>query len=503
MKILKRIFYFIAILIILACLGVLICALNPSLTQSLASNLQKFQNGNLLGQNNAITLQTGEDIGIDWNYVSVIGDGGYVAPNKEQMEIPAQISDKTGYEQIKEEATQVEVYEDELQNELETGNVGDELSFDSKKYPYYAMLTDPMKKLYKQIYANALNKQESFAPVVSVNTNQLKNVFEAVYNDHPELFWLEAGYACKYLQDKQCIEITLQYNQTVTNFEEAERFFKANADEILNGAKALSSDSEKEKYVHDKLSEKVLYNAGADMNQSPYSALVGGESVCAGYARAFQYLMQQLDIPCYYCTGYSGEDHAWNIICLDNVYYNVDVTWDDTTPSTYDYFNKTDEEFSKTHIRKGLSVYLPACGNTTANDEQEEPEESLINPNPQKPLVWVPTYEDEEEEKESEKDKNLKEAGITEAEVMETIDEYYADCLKQMVEAGAGMQQFTNVVPESLWRDIEPIYLNEGYKEKYVDAALKELGKENFAIQLQGQRLGGGYYRLYHNISTW
>mgnify|MGYP006990155591 CR=1 FL=1 len=51
--------------------------------------------------------------------------------------------------------------------------------------------------------------------------------------------------------------------------------------------------------------------------------------------------MTQLGIPCYYCTGFAGENHAWNIIRLDDEYYNVDVTWDDTTPNTYDYFNKT------------------------------------------------------------------------------------------------------------------------------------------------------------------
>jgi len=131
--------------------------------------------------------------------------------------------------------------------------------------------------------------------------------------------------------------------------------------------------------------------------------------------------------------------------------------------------------------------------------------DQLINPNPQKPLE----YEEEEEEYDPEweaykkKQENLQKAGITEDEVRETMEEYYADCLKQMVEEGAGMQQFTNVIPETLWDKVEQAYLSEKHKAGYVDEALKQLGKENFAIQLQGQRLGGGYYRLYHNISTW
>ena len=66
----------------------------------------------------------------------------------------------------------------------------------------------------------------------------------------------------------------------------------------------------------------------APENQTLYSGLVNGQTVCAGYARTFQYLMNRLDIPVIYVTGTTdtGEAHGWNIVkCGDN-YYNVDVT---------------------------------------------------------------------------------------------------------------------------------------------------------------------------------
>ena len=63
----------------------------------------------------------------------------------------------------------------------------------------------------------------------------------------------------------------------------------------------------------------------------------------------------------FYCTGYAGTDHAWNIVGLDDGYYNVDVTWDDTEGGQYDYFNKTDEVYADTHVRRELSVNLPKC----------------------------------------------------------------------------------------------------------------------------------------------
>ena len=109
------------------------------------------------------------------------------------------------------------------------------------------------------------------------------------------------------------------------------------------------------------------YNVSNSLNQSAYSALATGSSVCAGYARAFQMVCLQAGIPCYYITGTSkGENHAWNIVQINGAYYNVDLTWDDciaeaTGFSSYHYFNKNDLEFSFDHSRSPLSSQLMSC----------------------------------------------------------------------------------------------------------------------------------------------
>ena len=331
-----------------------------------------------------------------------------------------------------------------------------------------------------------------------------------MYNDHPELFWLAAEFSCKYLRTGICVEITLQYNETANDLETAKQNFDACASEILAGARELGSDYEKERYIHDALVQIVEYKESMPIDQSAYSAIVQGKSVCAGYARAFQYLLQQLGIPCYYCTGYAGEDHAWNIVKLGSLYRNVDVTWDDTDPSTYDYYNKSDREFGTTHVRTDLAVYLPACADVPA-EEMPEPGnsavEAYINPNPIEPLRWQKREEPEEvvEEKteEEKRRENLDKAGITEDQVLDTLEEYYEDCRKRLEEVGVGEKQFINVIPESLWSELERAYSSGAFRTGYVNEALKKLEAENFLIQLQVQRLGGGYCRLYHNIYTY
>jgi len=505
LKLLKKLFYVIMGLILAGCAGVLVCAFNPSLTQMLSGKIENA------GQATGNGSYTESQPGINTNWLNSRNQVSYEIPGSRPAKPPSAVSGKMGYEPIQEVAEQILPEEaDNLSENISVGETGSGLSFDQEFYPYYAMLDSDMQQLYNQIYANAQNLTASFSPVVPVSVGQLKNVFEAVYNDHPELFWLDSGYSCKYLRSGSCVEITLKYNSTVSDLNSAKQNFLMGALQFLSGASSLGSTAEKEQYIHDALMMKVDYDLKAPMNQSAYSALVQGRSVCAGYARAYQYLMQQLGIPCYYCTGYAGEDHAWNIVKLNGGYVNVDVTWDDTDPATYDYFNKTDQEFASTHMRTGLSIYLPACvaeGQSSTNTTTSSGVADFINPNPIKPLVWQGNPQTSNTDTgltaEEKKKANLEEAGITEDQVRDTMDAYYKECLTQLKKVGKGDKQYSIVIPESLWNSVERAYVSGEYWKKYVEDALKELEAENYTIRIQVERLGGGYYRVYHNVYTY
>lgn len=299
--------------------------------------------------------------GEDSNRELAKGINGYEPPEKSNVSVPEAVSGKSGYQPITEKSEElIGADGGEYTSDLGYGETGDGLSFDSVFYPYYQMLDPKGQHLYRQIYANAAAYNAAFVPIEAVPVSDLKDVIMAVYNDHPELFWLNTVFTCKYDQNKICAELELEFNIEQEDFEAASENFYLVTNEILTQVQNLDV-FEKEWRLHDILIERVEYEKGADKNQSAYSALVDGKSVCAGYARAYQYLMQRLGIPCFYCTGYAGQDHAWNIVGLDDGYYNVDVTWDDTEGGQYDYFNKTDEEYADTHVRQELSVNLPKC----------------------------------------------------------------------------------------------------------------------------------------------
>lgn len=542
----------IAVLCLLLCGGILVFALNPNMTSSLAQKLY----GNTVDMPPG-TEETGEGQTSGNGNISVtLPNGmpgemnGYVAPSMDQMQIPEDVSGRTGFTPVQPEEQQIPDQEAQnLKETLGSGETGEGLSFSAEEYPYYQMLSENQQSVYRQIYANAQNLTEKFAPEKTVSASDVKIAFEAVIGDHPEMFWLETGYSSKYLANGQCVEIDLKYNSTADDLESAKQRFDAAAQNLITGAASLDSNYEKEKYVHDALASAVTYDLTADMNQSAYSALVNGKSVCAGYARAYQYLLQQLGIPCYYCTGYSGGDHAWNIVKLEDGYYNVDVTWDDAAAIRYDYFNKTDADFASTHVRQNLSVYLPACNgtayrqeNTTGaagtgqpseaggatpdpdagttpsggqtdgsvtdpgqqgdgTQEPEQPGNSLsdyINPDPQEPLRYPSGNT-------AGSAGNTTAAATPEprADALTDLSSYYEDCRKQLTGLGSGDQHFDNVVPKSLWSTIEQSYHTGAYEQGYVVDVLKNLGMEYFAIQLQLVDIGDGYYRVYHNVVTY
>ncbi len=95
------------------------------------------------------------------------------------------------------------------------------------------------------------------------------------------------------------------------------------------------SDFKKILYVHDWLLKNVTYDYdtynGITDNPNAYEAcgaIHDGLAVCAGYSRAFKYILDKLDIKCKIVSS-TNLDHAWNMVKLNNKWYYVDCTWDD------------------------------------------------------------------------------------------------------------------------------------------------------------------------------
>lgn len=120
------------------------------------------------------------------------------------------------------------------------------------------------------------------------------------------------------------------------------------------------NEYEKELAVHDYIIMNCEYDPKAfdDENapgtdpehDNPYGVLLHGVGICSGYSSTFQMFMDMIGIECITVEGTShgGAEHAWNMVCLEDEWYCVDVTWNDPVGGdghneNHTYFNVTSE----------------------------------------------------------------------------------------------------------------------------------------------------------------
>ena len=150
---------------------------------------------------------------------------------------------------------------------------------------------------------------------------------------------------------------------------------KKSINEVIAQAKAKipagASDYQKSEILHDFVDERTEYAMGTD-NQTAYGSLVLGEAVCAGYARAYQLLLQAVGIRCWYVSGHSYDPngqliaHAWNLVFLDGKCCYTDVTWDDHRPANFHhYLNLSLEQISVDHFPRSVDINGDGVGDGT------------------------------------------------------------------------------------------------------------------------------------------
>lgn len=275
-----------------------------------------------------------------------------------------------------------------------------------KKRFYYEQLDDTSKIIYAALENNIDNlKKENYTINFSTNFNTLLNqpngqtelnrsfqtALDAFFYDHPELFYIDLTKISLVIQyttigPKTTYKVSLspksQQNYLYHQFQSEEQVEQAIAS-IENAKNAIlksvpnSSDYEKALKVHDILVKSLEYDSANKVNaHNLYGALVEKKVVCEGYAKAYKYILDSLDIECILVNGTatnsSGqtEAHMWNYIKLDGNWYGVDVTWDDPViigggftkdVIRHNYFAKGSNVFSKSHV---VSNRISDEGNT-------------------------------------------------------------------------------------------------------------------------------------------
>ncbi|RKM62123.1 hypothetical protein D6855_01490 [Butyrivibrio sp. CB08] len=252
----------------------------------------------------------------------------------------------------------------------------------------YDRLTDAGKTLYVEMLAI----MEHLATDVSVSTTSdeaIELVFEHVSMDHPELFYVGGYQYTDYRKGEETSRIAFSGTYLYDEAEVKSRQTQINeaVNKCLAGAPATPDEYYKVKYVYEYIIKNTEYDKDAPDNQNLCSVFIGGRSVCNGYAKATQYLLNKMGVKCTFVTGMvttkSGQQfrHAWNLVLCNGVHYYLDVTWGDASYQTasgesadpsllpevnYDYLNVTTEEILRQHTLSDI-ISFPVCSGMADN----------------------------------------------------------------------------------------------------------------------------------------
>lgn len=250
---------------------------------------------------------------------------------------------------------------------------------------YYNTLTQNEQTIYKSLANSVKDLKTEFViqdyEFKDVDT-AMKDVEKALHKfllDHPEVFYLNDKYSVSTTQSILGDKVSLTVSYTVENLDELNNKIEEIKNEIEETIKLanISNDNifEKELKLHDILGKNVKYYEYENINDIPhyahtiYGAFVQKKAVCDGLSKSMQILLDKVDIESIILTGtLNNESHAWNMVKLNDEWYNLDITSDKSIKDYNDvvihsYFNITTDKIKQSHTIDEEEI-LPVASST-------------------------------------------------------------------------------------------------------------------------------------------
>lgn len=265
----------------------------------------------------------------------------------------------------------------------------------TEKY-YYQQLQVEQRQVYQEILEGVRNHTEEIY-VHDADADETNQIFQKLMKDQPDIFWCDGtATATTHKGTESYTVLKPKYFYTAEESRTMQNEIAQAAEKWLADLDTNADDYQKILYVYEKIVDKVEYDENAPDNQNIYSVFVNKKSVCAGYSKATQYLLEQLGMFCTYVTGKTteGGSHAWNLVKCNGDYYYVDTTWgdpvfqqeegEDTSGGTdrnsgqdtdtsgdktnisYDYMCCDDMQLFQTHILD-QDTQMPECSKMACN----------------------------------------------------------------------------------------------------------------------------------------
>jgi hypothetical protein len=167
---------------------------------------------------------------------------------------------------------------------------------------------------------------------------------------------------CDFVCDDESLRVKVVYRLERDAHLAALKAFGARVESVVS-ASLLGGDDEAEKAImlYHEISRSVSYfHVNYESWQTnAYYALMGGKSICYGFADAYNYLLRQVGIKAYLVKSFRPSDkapHCWSMVEIDGKYYHCDPTWEANAfgGEGFTYFGCTDS-------KRGTSISLESA----------------------------------------------------------------------------------------------------------------------------------------------
>lgn len=245
--------------------------------------------------------------------------------------------------------------------------------------------TNESEQLYLELYEHFNQGETEFTFNIPQDDDSLFLLTQRMKKEHPELFWLSYSYSAELYREYAEVSFACYEDINPDEIPAMRKQFDQAAAEVMAQVPQNATDYEKILFIHDWIIDHTVYDMEGRNSTQPggiyataYGAIVNGKAVCSGYARAFQYFMNQFGIQSNVISGTAdGGSHSWNYVLLDGEYYWVDVTWDDPVSkdgSSQNLFHRymlvPDEVLLRNHTPNDLheiNPFIPTCSGTKYN----------------------------------------------------------------------------------------------------------------------------------------
>lgn len=165
-----------------------------------------------------------------------------------------------------------------------------------------------------------------------LNRDELSNLMLLLSYECPELLQFSSATEMNYLVDEDGTVLSVVLDLCLTP-EEYSLQYQQCARVVREFAiqSAALTEYEKELAAYEYLAGNCFYDFESKWSASAYGALVEGHAKCDGISLAMKWLCEEMGISCMVIAGKHPEQeigHAWNVVCIDGTYYDLDVTND-------------------------------------------------------------------------------------------------------------------------------------------------------------------------------